>query len=173
MALIKCTECGERISDRAFMCPHCGVPTGRAGPFGYEYRSEATILGMPLVHVASGLDPATGRKRIARGFIAIGDVAVGVIAFGGVAVGGLAFGGLALGVVALGGLAIGVLLALGGGAVGYIAAGGLAIGYYAFGGAALGAHAFGGNIQDPEAARFLDRFLPGAADFLRSGRRGL
>lgn len=170
MALTKCTECGERISDRAFACPHCGAPTGRGGPFGYDYRSETTVLGMPLVHMTSGIDPATGRKRVARGFIAIGDVAVGVIAVGGVAVGGLAFGGLALGVVALGGVAIGVLLGLGGGAVGYIAFGGMALGYYAYGGAALGAHALGGTAQDPEAAAFLDRLLPGASQLFRSGR---
>ena len=27
MALIKCSECGHVISDRAPMCPHCGCPT--------------------------------------------------------------------------------------------------------------------------------------------------
>lgn len=27
MALIRCTECGHAISDRASMCPHCGCPT--------------------------------------------------------------------------------------------------------------------------------------------------
>ncbi|MBR6263873.1 MAG: zinc ribbon domain-containing protein [Prevotella sp.] len=27
MALIKCSECGHIISDRASMCPHCGCPT--------------------------------------------------------------------------------------------------------------------------------------------------
>lgn len=26
MALIKCTECGEMISDKATVCPHCGAP---------------------------------------------------------------------------------------------------------------------------------------------------
>ena len=27
MALIKCTECGKEISDKAASCPHCGSPT--------------------------------------------------------------------------------------------------------------------------------------------------
>ena len=27
-----------------------------------EYRSRATLLGWPLVHIASGRDPATGRR---------------------------------------------------------------------------------------------------------------
>ena len=26
MALIKCPECGESISDKAEKCPHCGLP---------------------------------------------------------------------------------------------------------------------------------------------------
>ena len=25
MALIKCPECGKQISDKAEMCPHCGI----------------------------------------------------------------------------------------------------------------------------------------------------
>lgn len=26
MALIKCTECGKEISDKATVCPNCGCP---------------------------------------------------------------------------------------------------------------------------------------------------
>ena len=30
MALIKCSECGREISDKASSCPHCGCPvTGK------------------------------------------------------------------------------------------------------------------------------------------------
>lgn len=151
MALAKCSECGETVSDKALLCPHCGAPTGRGGLVGYvyasgcEYRSPQTVLGMPLLHIATGIDPETGLKRVARGFIAIGDVAIGVIALGGMAFGGLAFGGLALGLVALGGVALGVLLALGGAALGSVALGGVALGYYAFGGLALGLRALGGD----------------------------
>lgn len=29
MALIKCTECGKEISDKANICPNCGCPVGR------------------------------------------------------------------------------------------------------------------------------------------------
>lgn len=28
MALIKCSECGKEISDKAVSCPHCGAPVG-------------------------------------------------------------------------------------------------------------------------------------------------
>ena len=26
MALVKCRECGDQVSDQAHSCPHCGVP---------------------------------------------------------------------------------------------------------------------------------------------------
>ncbi len=136
---------------------------------GVDYCSKATLFGLPLVHVASGLDPATGRQRVAKGIIAIGGMAKGVIAFGGMAIGGIAFGGGAVGVIAIGGgavglisfggLAIGLLAAMGGGAIGFIAAGGGALGYLTFGGGTLGVHAYDAITRDPMAERF---FLPWA-----------
>ncbi|MCQ8780334.1 hypothetical protein NQU49_27430, partial [Escherichia coli] len=48
----------------------------------FEYKSKRTLLGRPLLHITSGIDPTTGRKRTARGFLAFGDRAVGVVAFG-------------------------------------------------------------------------------------------
>ena len=38
----------------------------------YEYRSKTTLFGWPLLHVAIGVNPATGRKRSAKGIIALG-----------------------------------------------------------------------------------------------------
>jgi hypothetical protein len=149
-------------------------PQALVRAFGVEYKSRASILGLPLVHIAMGIDPRTGRKRIAKGVIAIGDVAVGVLAMGGVAAGGVAFGGVAVGVLSIGGAALGVLAAIGGLAVGgfafgglaagAIALGGLAVGYYAFGGAAFGAHVVSGTIRDPAAMEF---FNPWAGNWMR------
>jgi hypothetical protein len=131
-----------------------------------EFRSKTTIFGIPLLHIAFGLDPKTGRKRVARGVIALGDVAVGAFAAGGVAMGGVAFGGVSVGLVSLGGLALGLVLAVGGLAVGSLAFGGLAlggvalgggaVGYYALGGYGLGMHTLAGNHQDPEAMAFFE-----------------
>jgi hypothetical protein len=136
--------------------------------FGYEYRSKTTVFGWPLVHIATGMDPMTGKKRIAKGIIAMGDVAIGVVACGGCAFGGFALGGLAIGVFSIAGMAIGLLAAFGGGAIGgiavgggafgVIAVGGGAVGYYATGGGAYGIHPLGGNVQDPVAKEFFESF---------------
>jgi predicted Ser/Thr protein kinase len=140
------------------------LPPHLRGFYGFEYKSKTTLFGLPLVHMATGFDPATGRKRVAKGIFAYGDVACGVVAFGGVAYGGLVFGGLgfgvfpiagvAIGLFALGGLAISLLVALGGVAVSAVATGGLAVGYFAQGGLALGVHASGSNGYDPVCSEF-------------------
>ena len=127
---------------------------------GYEYRSRTKLFGLPLVHVAHGVDPTTGKARVARGIVAIGAHARGILAMGGDAIGVFAFGGAAIGVFALGGfgiglfslsgVSIGLILASGGMAVGTMALGGLAVGYYALGGTGFGVHA-----NDAEAFRVL------------------
>src|SRR5262245_35811222 len=97
-----------------------------------EYRSQATLLGLPLLHVATAeVIDGQYRRGIATGWIAIGDVAVGVLfACGGVALGGISVGGLSLGGLAIGGLALGAL-ALGGLGAGVVAFGGAAFGWFA------------------------------------------
>jgi|GEM_PF-943701 len=130
---------------------------------GFEYKTKTEWFGLPLLHIAYGMDLQTGKTRVAMGIVAIGNVAKGVIAFGGAAYGGIAFGGFAVGVVAIAGcgiglvsfagLAIALIAAYGGLAVAPLALGGFAAGYYACGGAAFGAHAVGGNANDPEARR--------------------
>jgi predicted Ser/Thr protein kinase len=140
------------------------VPAYRLRAFGREYRSKRTLFGLPLIHIATGINPTTGERRVARGIIAYGDVAFGVVAVGGFATGGVAIGGAAVGVIAMGGLGIGLLLAIagmalggiayGGGAVGVIALGGGAVGYYAYGGWVWAVHGLGSNAGDPAAVAF-------------------
>jgi predicted Ser/Thr protein kinase len=132
---------------------------------GYDYRSKTTLFGWPLLHIAHGADPATGKRRVARGIIALGERAYGVIACGGLAAGGVAIGGLgfgifsfsglSFGVLAMGGFAFALLCAYGGVAIAPFAWGGVALGYLAVGGAAFGVHAAGGNAHDAVALRFL------------------
>jgi len=123
----------------------------------YEYVSEATLLGLPLVHIHLGFGLRKAKGIIAIGNVAVGGVAIGglslgVLSLGGLAVGGLALGGLSAGLVVFGGIAISLLFSLGGVAVscGY-AIGGLAAAVKgAFGGLAVssriavGERAFGG-----------------------------
>ena len=133
---------------------------------GIDYRSPMSLFGLPLLHVATGIDPATGRQRVAKGIIAIGDIAQGVIALGGVAMGGLAFGGMAMGVLAfggcalglvsVGGLAVALIAAIGGGAIAPIALGGGAIGFFAFGGKGWGMHVLDSATRDPAAQEFFN-----------------
>jgi hypothetical protein len=171
MSLIECPECNNEVSDKAMICPKCGFPISGRG-MGYEYISETSLFGLPLVHIAQGFDPSTGRPRVAKGIIAIGSIAVGGLAIGGLSVGVVSLGGLSLGLIALGGAAVGLLLALGGLAIGLVAIGGGAIGYYALGGGAFGVHPLGGNAQDPQAVEFFKRYLGSWIEqFQHTGRR--
>jgi hypothetical protein len=122
------------------------------------------LFGLPLVHIAQGTDPVTGRKLVARGIIAIGDIAQGALAIGGCAMGGIALGGAAFGVISVGGLALGLwafaglalglIGAWGGFALAPISMGGTAMGFFAKGGRASGMHVWDSITKDPVAMRF-------------------
>lgn len=146
---------------------------GRAEPsvsrttFQFEYRSKWTLLGLPLVHACCGPAP-DGKRRIAKGWIAYGDIACGVVAFGGVAIGIVSVGGAAFGLVGIGGVALG-LFAFAGCGIGYWAMGGCALGYLAFGGSALGWHAaMGGAAVAHDFALGGAAFAPHANDAVAS-----
>jgi serine/threonine protein kinase len=127
---------------------------------GGEYRSSRTLFGWPLVHIASGFDPVTGRARVARGVVAVGNVAVGALAIGGAALGIVSLGGIGFGLLlGVGGLGIGGV-ALGGGAAGIVAIGGAAVGVVASGGAAWGFHVLDARTRDAVAMRFFETWLP-------------
>jgi hypothetical protein len=128
-----------------------------------QYRSRATILGLPLIHIAIGRSTEGGPGRgTARGWIAVGDIAFGVIfALGGLAFGGVSLGGLAVGGICLAGLGIGGYV-LGGAAIGVYAVGGLAVAWHAAlgGGAfashyAVGGHAIAEHANDAAAQEFM------------------
>lgn len=101
-------------------------------PSVYERKSEKTLWGMPLWHVA----------KKARGVIAIGVNAKGIIAIGCKAQGVISIGVLSLGIFSLGTISIG-LLALGMFSLGLLAAGCFAIGIIAAGAICLGVLSLG------------------------------
>lgn len=104
---------------------------------GYEYKSERTLFGLPLVHINIGYG-----LRGAKGVFALGNYAVGVVAVG----------GFSAGLVGFGGLSVGLLLAFGGVALGGIALGGLAVGGIALGACAVGVYALGAAAVASRAA---------------------
>jgi hypothetical protein len=76
-----CRECQREVSEQALACPQCGAPyPARASwdGWGYEYKSQVTIAGLPLVHISFKYR----RNRapvVARGIIAIGQFGCGVV----------------------------------------------------------------------------------------------
>jgi hypothetical protein len=132
------------------------------GEYFAEYRSKITILGLPLIHYTRGKCPETGRRIVARGFIAIGRFAVGVLALGHVSAGIIAFGqaglGLLLGVaqasagyMALGQLALGAHFGIGQIATGTTAIGQLAVGEYILAQTGIGHYSWTVDQVDPAA----------------------
>ena len=150
-----CHDCVARQAPR-LVCRMCSTAAAPAGfgwsgwyGYGYEYKSATTIAGWPLVHVCSGVDPVTMRLRVARGIVAVGNVAVGV----------LAIGGVAIGLLTVGGGSIGILMAIGGAALGLgVSVGGFALGSVAIGGA-VGPAVIDGMRCDDAAREFTRRWL--------------
>ncbi len=109
---------------------------GTGGSGALEYRSAATFLGLPLVHVRYA--PPQQNAGPAVGWIAIGDRAVGVLfALGAMAAGGISVGSVSVGGIAVGGVSVG-LVSLGGVAFGLLALGSLSLGLLSFGAFSLG-----------------------------------
>ena len=126
------------------------APEPYPSPFFFEYRSRATLFGLPLVHIKLA---RWGVCR-AKGILAIGNVATGVVALGGLSIGVVSIGGFSLGVAALGGGAVGALLAIGGLALSLVLAlggGAVSLCYALGGGAIAGQIAAGGGAIAPIA----------------------
>lgn len=115
------------------------VPLNPTYKFHYEYKSRRTCFGVPLVHIHIGRG-----MYVAKGIVAIGNIAIGALSIGVLACGGLSLGALALGLLSFAGLSAGLLLAIGGLAAGAVAIGGVAWGVIAIGGFALGMFSLGG-----------------------------
>ncbi len=68
------------MSEQALACPHCGAPYPAREKWdgrGFEYKSKATMFGLPLVHISfkyrSNRTPV-----VAKGVIAIGQFGFGI-----------------------------------------------------------------------------------------------
>ena len=76
-----CRECRHEISEQALSCPKCGAPfpaKDKWDGYGFEYKSQTTFLGLPLLHISFKYRP--NRVPVpARGVIAIGQFACGLV----------------------------------------------------------------------------------------------
>lgn len=106
---------------------------------GYEYTSKRKIAGIPLVSIR--FSRQLGREGVAKGIIAIGNIAFGVISLGACSFGIISFGAIAAG-----------LLAIGATAVGLVAWGALALGVFAIGATAVGIYSVGVSAVAKEIA---------------------
>jgi hypothetical protein len=76
-----CRECRHEISEQAFACPSCGAPypaKEKWDGWGYEYKSELMLFGLPLIHISFKYRPNKA-PVVARGILAIGQFACGFV----------------------------------------------------------------------------------------------
>ena len=76
-----CRTCKHEVSEQAMACPNCGAPfpaREKWDGWGFEYKSEFQIFGLPLVHIAFKYRP-NRVPVVARGIIAIGQFACGIL----------------------------------------------------------------------------------------------
>lgn len=76
-----CRQCGTVVAENAAVCPNCGVScpsTKQANGWGFEYKSSATLFGLPWIHVSFKYR-ANRRPIVARGILAIGQFACGIV----------------------------------------------------------------------------------------------
>jgi uncharacterized membrane protein (DUF485 family) len=141
--------------------------TGRAY---HEFTSHMKLFNLPLIHYTSGICPETGRRKIAKGIIAVGRTSIGVLAIGQLSAGLIAIGQISialllafaqvcLSVIAIGQFTIGLYFAIGQIAFGYIAIGQFAMGYYILAQAGFGKYVWSVSHKDPQAVEFFKMLL--------------
>ncbi|MBN1881267.1 MAG: zinc ribbon domain-containing protein [Deltaproteobacteria bacterium] len=170
-----CPSCGAALRRGERFCPRCGheytsehatggVPAKAYR--GFQWRTEAEILGWPVVHVAFGRDAATGKVLVARGLIAVGQFGVGLVTVAQVGVGVLfAFGQCVAGIVCVGQLALGALFGLGQFATGQTAIGQFAFGEYILAQIGWGKYMWTQKVKDPEAIAYFTALWRGVKAF--------
>ncbi|MCZ7583000.1 MAG: hypothetical protein M5R36_06515 [Deltaproteobacteria bacterium] len=116
------------------------------------------MFGWPVVHVAIGRK--NGRRRVAKGIVAVGQFAFGFFTVAQFGVGIIfGFGQFLVGLTAVAQFAGGVLFGVGQIATGYIAIGQFAVGYYALAQVAFAPRAWTPHERDPGAEELFRGFV--------------
>lgn len=135
-----------------------------------EFRTHATLFGLPLLHITWGRNPETMRYITAKGIIAIGRFAWGGLAIGQVSGGIIAIGQLGIGflfgfgqattgLVAIGQAALGGMIGIGQFACGNMAIGQIAAGSYVLAQFGMGDHVWDMRQGDVQAVQFFRQLL--------------
>ncbi|MCL2079910.1 MAG: helix-turn-helix domain-containing protein [Oscillospiraceae bacterium] len=104
----------------------------------FEYKSERTLFGLPLVHINIGWGP-----KKAKGIIAIGNISSGVISIGIASIGVISIGVAGAGIIGIGALSLGLLLAIGAISIGTFSIGAVAMGIFTLGAVSIGMFSYG------------------------------
>ncbi|MEO0106711.1 MAG: zinc ribbon domain-containing protein [candidate division WOR-3 bacterium] len=152
--MIKCQNCHREIKEGVFFCPFCGRSLFSGQGTGFEWKSDFEILGIPLIHIATGRDE-NGKLRVAKGIIAIGQFAIGLITIAQFGIGILfGVGQFMFGIATIAQFAMGILFGLGQFATGYIVIGQFAFGWYALCQFGFAKYIWSPKIRDPVAIEF-------------------
>ena len=76
-----CRECRHAVSEQAVSCPGCGAPypaRDQWDGYGFEYKSDANLLGLPLLHISFKYR-SNRMPVVAKGVIAVGQFGAGII----------------------------------------------------------------------------------------------
>jgi len=121
------------VSDNAVSCPNCGAPRpplAKWAGVGFDWKSRARVFGIPLIHIAFGRD-SSGKPRVAKGFIAIGQFAIGGITVAQFGIGVIfGLGQFMIGLATLAQVAVGLLIGIGQIAAGVVTIGQFVVGIY-------------------------------------------
>ena len=84
MALIKCPECGQQVSDKAAVCPHCGVaiagnPEIKAANNSLEVANKKVATGNSMT---AANNPKAGKNNRAMIYVVAAVIAVAIVAVG-------------------------------------------------------------------------------------------
>jgi len=74
-------DCRTEISEEAMVCLKCGAPfpaRDKRDGWGFEYKSKAALLGLPLLHISFKYR-SNRMPVIAKGIVAIGQFGCGVL----------------------------------------------------------------------------------------------
>jgi hypothetical protein len=94
IAITRCPRCGQIVSEQVSACPNCGTlqpDKEKRGGRGFEYKSEASWLGLLWLHIS--FTYRADRVPVpAKGIIAISQFAFGVVTISQFGVGLLSLG---------------------------------------------------------------------------------